>query len=311
MDIDVLVVGSVNEDVVLSVERFPVPGETALASGVTTACGGKGANQAVAAARSGARVAMVGAVGEDDAGRRQAAALAAAGVDTRSLCRLVGVPTGTAFIQVDTRGENTIVVVQGANSRLSFPVDDIDLLTGVVVVQNENPPDVQRDAARFAARTGARLVVNAAPAPEIPHPWYGNADPLVVNEHEAAQLAASNKAGEGLLHLLRERTGARSLVMTLGARGALVHDGTGIHAIPPVDVERVIDATGAGDTFVGALAACLARGDALVEAAREANGSAAEAVTWPGARPPVGWTADERDEGFAGGRSPEAGRSDP
>lgn len=152
MDVDVLVVGSVNEDVVVSVERLPDPGETLLASELATSCGGKGANQAVAAARGGVRVAMVGA---------------------------------------------------------------------------------------------------------------------------------------GLLHRLRERTGARSLVMTLGVCGALVDDGSGAHAIPPVVVERVVDATGAGDTFVGVLAARLALGEGLVAAASAANRSAAEAVTWPGARPPA------------------------
>ncbi|WP_130875150.1 ribokinase [[Pseudopropionibacterium] massiliense] len=293
MDVDVLVVGSVNEDVAVSVERLPGPGETLLASDLAISCGGKGANQAVAAARDGVRVAMAGAVGDDEAGRRQAAALDAAGVDTRWLPRLAGVPTGTAFIQVDTRGENTIVVAQGANARAALPAGDVE--ARVIVTQNEIPQAVQRAVDELATRTGARLVVNAAPAPAAPPPWYGNADPLVVNEHEAAQLAASNEAGAGLLHRLRERTGARSLVMTLGERGALVNDGTGVHAIPPVVVERVVDATGAGDTFVGVLAARLARGEGLVAAACAANRVAAQAVTWQGARPP------------AGGCSPEAG----
>ncbi len=286
MGVDVLVVGSVNEDVVVSVERLPDPGETLLASGLATSCGGKGANQAVAAARDGVRVAMAGAVGDDDAGRRQAAALVGAGVDTRWLRRLAGVPTGTAFIQVDARGENTIVVVQGANARVAFPDGDVE--ARVIVTQNEISPVVQREASELAARTGAWLVINAAPAPGSPPSWYGNADPLVVNEHEAAQLVASNEVGAGLLRRLQERTGARSIVMTLGERGALVDDGTGVHAIPPVVVERVVDTTGAGDTFVGVLAARLARGEGLVAAASAANRVAAEAVTWPGARPPAG-----------------------
>ena len=286
MGVDVLVVGSVNEDVVVSVERLPDPGETLLASGLATSCGGKGANQAVAAARDGVRVAMAGAVGDDDAGRRQAAALVGAGVDTRWLRRLAGVPTGTAFIQVDSRGENTIVVVQGANAHVTLPVGDVE--PQVVVTQNEIPPAAQQEAVALAARTGARLVINAAPAPESPPPWYGTADPLVVNEHEAAQLATLDETGAGLLRRLRERTGARSVVMTLGERGALVDDGTEVHAIPPVVVEQVVDATGAGDTFVGVLAARLARGDDVVAAASAANRCAAKAVTWPGARPPAG-----------------------
>ena len=286
MGIDVLVVGSVNEDVVVFVERLPDPGETLLASGSAIACGGKGANQAVAAARSGVRVAMAGAVGDDDAGGRQAAALDGAGVDTRWVRRLTGVPTGTAFIQVDSRGENTIVVVQGANAHVALPVGDVE--PQVVVTQNEIPPAAQQEAVALAARTGARLVINAAPAPESPPPWYGAADPLVVNEHEAAQLATSDETSSELLRLLRERTGARSVVMTLGERGALVDDGIEVHAIPPVAVEQVVDATGAGDTFVGVLAARLARGDAVVAAASAANKCAAKAVTWPGARPPVG-----------------------
>ena len=285
MGIDVLVVGSVNEDIVVSVERLPGPGETLLASEFALSCGGKGANQAVAAARDGARVALVGAVGDDDAGGRQGAALDGAGVDTRWLRRLTGVPTGTAFIQVDSRGENTIVVVQGANAHVTLPVDDVE--SRVVVAQNEIPPAAQQEAVALAARTGARLVINAAPAPESPPPWYGAADPLVVNEHEAAQLATSDETGAGLLRRLRERTGARSVVMTLGERGALVDDGTEVHAIPPVVVEQVVDATGAGDTFVGVLAARLARGDAVVAAAFAANRCAAKAVTWSGARPPA------------------------
>ena len=183
-------------------------------------------------------------------------------------------------------GENTIVVVQGANARVALPGGDVE--ARVVVTQNEIPPAAQQAAGELAARAGARLVINAAPAPGSPPPWYGNADPLVVNEHEAAQLAASNEAGAGLLRRLRERTGARSVVMTLGERGALVDDGTGVHAIPPVVVEQVVDATGAGDTFVGVLAARLARGEGLVAAASAANRFAAEAVTWSGARPPAG-----------------------
>ena len=286
MGIDVLVVGSVNEDIVVSVERLPGPGETLLASEFALSCGGKGANQAVAAARDGVQVAMVGAVGDDDAGERQAAALDGAGVDTRWVRRLTGVPTGTAFIQVDSRGENTIVVVQGANAHVALPVGDAE--PQVVVTQNEIPPAAQQEAVALAARTGARLVINAAPAPESPPLWYGAADPLVVNEHEAAQLATSDETSSELLRRLRERTGARSVVMTLGERGALVDDGIEVHAIPPVAVEQVVDATGAGDTFVGVLAARLARGDGVVAAASAANRCAAKAVTWPGARPPVG-----------------------
>ena len=285
MGIDVLVVGSVNEDIVVSVERLPGPGETLLASEFALSCGGKGANQAVAAARDGVRVAMAGAVGDDDAGDRQAAALDGAGVDTRWLRRLTGVPTGTAFIQVDSRGENTIVVVQGANAHVTLPVGDVE--PQVVVTQNEIPPAAQQEAVALAARTGARLVINAAPAPESPPPWYGAADPLVVNEHEAAQLTTSDETGAELLRRLRERTGARSVVMTLGERGALVDDGTEVHAIPSVVVEQVVDATGAGDTFVGVLAARLARGDGVVAAASAANRCAAKAVTWSGARPPA------------------------
>ena len=207
-------------------------------------------------------------------------------MDTRWLRRLTGVPTGTAFIQVDSRGENTIVVVQGANAHVTLPVGDVE--SRVVVTQNEIPPAAQQEAVALAARTGARLVINAAPAPESPPPWYGAADPLVVNEHEAAQLATLDETGAGLLRRLRERTGARSVVMTLGERGALVDDGAEVHAIPPVVVEQVVDATGAGDTFVGVLAARLARGNDVVAAASAANRCAAKAVTWPGARPPAG-----------------------
>ncbi|UFU03337.1 ribokinase [Ruania suaedae] len=283
----VVVVGSANMDVVARVPRIPGPGETLLASSFTRGGGGKGANQAVAAARAGgAATAFVGALGQDADGEALRHSLTGAGVDTGAV-RTSGEPTGTALISVADDGENAIVVVGGANADLT----DLDsrqreAIEGadVLLAQLEIDPQVVLAAAR-ARRPGAVFVLNAAPSQELADDLWAEVDVLVVNEHEAADqaawLGAPDRGLEGAVELLAARVG--SLVVTLGGKGALVIADGARTEVPAVPVTPV-DTTGAGDTFVGVLGARLALGDDLVEAARWGSVAAALAVQRPGAQ---------------------------
>jgi ribokinase len=287
VNVDVLVIGSLNSDTSVVVDRLALPGETISGSDVVTSSGGKGANQTVAAARAGASVGFVGAVGSDEPGRTQVAALELHGVDVSSIQTVAGVPTGSAYICVDRSGENIIVISPGANAHVDAALSS-DHAARVVLLQNEIPSAALDDAAAFASAVGARLVVNAAPVPAVVPDFFRLADPLVVNEHEASELLGGPSLGPaGLALALQRATGARSVIVTLGAEGSVVLvDGASVE-VPGVRVARVVDTTGAGDTFVGVLAARLAAGDELLAAAHEASRAAAESVLWEGARPPV------------------------
>nr|WP_171169142.1 ribokinase [Streptomyces sp. I05A-00742] len=301
---DVLVIGSANADLTVRVDRRPGPGETVLGTDLVESSGGKGANQAAAAARLGARTALLAGVGDDAYGGLLLDAQRAAGVDTGHVRVVAGARTGTAMIVVGPDGDNTIVVSPGANALLS-PEDvaaarPVVAASAVVSLQLEIPPATVRAAAALAVDTGTRVVVNPSPVPpELDPSLLAAADPLVVNEHEARLLSG---AGDGdpaaWARALRER-GARSVVVTLGAAGALVLDATAADpvAVPGIEV-RAVDTTGAGDAFTGALAARLARGTTLADAARFAVRVAAASVTKPGAQPSYP-TTDEL---------PEAGR---
>ncbi|MFC4335977.1 PfkB family carbohydrate kinase [Salininema proteolyticum] len=283
MDVDVIVAGSVNQDRKVSVRRLPGPGETVLAEGAGVSGGGKGANQAAAVARAGATVALVGAVGDDEAGEAQRADLRASGVDVSLLRTVPGERTGTALITVSADGENTIVVDPGANARVTAP--DRSVRAAVVLTQAEIPADAIRDTAAAATAIGARFVHNAAPAPalsEIP----AGADPLVVNEHEAAALLG--EAGgrpEETAERLRAAANARSVVVTLGADGSAAADAEGTFRVSATGAAAVVDTTGAGDAYTGALAAALACGEPLHGAVKSASEAGAAAVAWEGARP--------------------------
>ncbi|MFC5749937.1 ribokinase [Actinomadura rugatobispora] len=282
---DVVVVGSVNADLVIGVERRPAPGETVLGSDLATYPGGKGANQAVAAARLGGRVGILGRIGDDGHGALLREALADAGVDLAHLLVTDG-PSGVALITVDTGGDNSIIVSPGANARL-VP-GDVErarpMLGGAAVVsfQLEIPIGTVQAAARTAAGAGARVVLNLSPPAPVPDDVLALCDPLVVNEHEAAFLLGHQ--GEPAL-LARELLGLgpRSVLITLGADGALVADPSGVTAVPSPKVEAV-DTTGAGDAFTAALCLRLACGDGLADAARYAARVGAAAVRKPGAQ---------------------------
>lgn len=303
----VVVVGSINADLGVQVERFPKPGETLTASGGAFSPGGKGANQALAAALHGAQVSMVGAVGQDGAAAEALALLEEHGVDLASVAHREGA-TGIAVVTVDANGENQILVIPGANATMDADAvnEHADLVTGadVVVLQGEIPREGIERAARLA---GGRLVLNLAPVMELDPEVVLLADPLVVNEHEATLLHRQLVGGEApgdeqaaLAALLR--AGCHSVVLTLGARGALMGSGPGVEQ---VDSRRVtaVDTTGAGDAFVGVLAAGLAQGVELVAAARAAARVAAGVVQYPGAQASYVQAAGERD-GDAAGRTP-------
>jgi ribokinase len=269
----VVVLGSLNVDLVARVPRHPRPGETVLADGeLRRLAGGKGANQAVAAVRAGAEVAMIGAVGDDEAGHAYVGRLRSRGIDVSGVRVLEGQATGQAWITVDDGSENMIVVVPGANEAVgSIPDLDLPLRAGdVLLMQLELPVAVVARAARAAVAAGARVVLNAAPYAALPHDLVAVADPLVVNEHEALLLADSDAVPS-------------SVLVTFGSAGCS-WDGERSDAVS-VPADEVVDTTGAGDAFCGALAAALAEGVSRAEAVRRASEAGAEAVRHEGAQP--------------------------
>lgn len=290
-DTVVVVVGSINEDVELLVARAPKPGETVTAERTTRRPGGKGANQAVAAARAGARVRMIGHIGADPAGARMLEDLRRERVDTHAVVALPGVPTGTAYITVTADGENAIVLERGANGRLS-PGDIAaqgEALAGaaVMLAQLEVPVETVAAAVRAARDAAARPVVTLAPAQPVPGELLAGLDPVLVNEHEAGYLLGGardvDEDPEGCARRLLE-LGPRSVVITLGAAGAVVADAAGVWRVPAEPVDQVIDTTGAGDAFAGALAAALAHGATLADAVSAGVAAGAQAVGRAGAR---------------------------
>jgi ribokinase len=281
----VWVVGSLNEDLTVATSWIPTPGATVLGSSVSRGTGGKGANQAVAAARAGARTVMVGAVGRDDAGDRLLGALAAEGIETSFVDR-VPLPTGLALITLADDGENSIVVVPGANGSVTEERVETALRGvspgDVVVAQGEVPPPAIEAAGRCARQARARFVLNLAPVVKVRLDDAGP-DVLVVNEHEAALLDPS---GEGVVErgvrLCRRTRGA--VVITLGGAGALIVTSTGASRAAPVEADAVVDTTGAGDAFVGALAAGLAASQGLNDAVAWGLVAGSVAVGTPGAQ---------------------------
>ncbi len=286
----VVVVGSVNEDVMLHLDRRIRPGETVTARHVERRAGGKGANQAAAAAGAGADVAMLGAVGDDPAGIRMLEDLRLRGVDTESVRIVEGVSTGTAYITVTSDGENTIVLDPGANAFVDAAAVEAAwpaLPTARVLLSLlEIPLPGVVTAARLAVKAGMRPVVTLAPAQPVPDELLRGLDPLLVNEHEAAFLLGADNLDGHILEAAKEllRLGPKSAVVTAGASGAAVADGDTARLLPAMPVAKVVDTTGAGDAFAGALAAALARGADLSAAAVAGLRAGAGAVQRTGAR---------------------------
>lgn len=292
----IAVVGSVNMDLVVQTPRLPAPGETVLGGAFDTFPGGKGANQAVAAARQGAQVIFIGCVGQEAGsaafGARLAAGLQVEGVDTRFLYRQEQAASGVALITVDAAGQNTIVVAPGANFMLTpalvqsawehIPPPQVLLL------QLEIPLETVLAAARLARRAGTQVVLNPAPAQPLPAELLALVDVLIPNEHEAALLAQMpvetlEQAENAARKLLAQ--GAGCVVITLGARGALLVSAPGPVVHVPAYRVQVVDTTAAGDAFAGALAVALAEGLPLRSAVQRGCAAGALSATQPGAQP--------------------------
>lgn len=294
----IAVVGSLNMDLVVRAPRFPRPGETLIGGPFQTARGGKGANQAVAAARTGGQVRMVGRVGADDFGESLLAGLARDGVDHRRVKRDLDSASGTATIIVDQLGQNCIVVAPGANARLT--VEDVDAAEAdiaaarVLLLQLESPLIAVSHAARLARLHGVHVLLNPAPAQPLPPELLASVDILTPNESETASLTGLPVATRADLESAAralQRMGPPVIILTLGERGALLARGDQTDHFPAFAVTPV-DTTAAGDAFVGALAVALAEGRPLPEAVRWGNAAGALATTRPGAQPSLPTRAD-------------------
>jgi ribokinase len=287
----VLVVGSVNRDYVCNVAELPRPGQTVLGGDFFLSSGGKGANQAVAAARLGASTALIACVGNDPDGRAALQDLRESDVDTSDVTTVDGVRTGAAFVMVADDGENFIVVASGANDTL----DAAQVRSGVerrlhrgdvLVSQAEIPLPTLEAAVTAADERGARVVVNLAPFRVVPDEVLGRCDPLVVNEGEASALLRERGEDSGDPDTMAAALGrlTRSAVITLGKAGAVYSVGSAVEHVPAPSV-AVVDSTGAGDAFTGALAASLCRREDLPEAVRLGIAAGSYAVGRPGAQP--------------------------
>jgi ribokinase len=287
----IVVVGSSNTDMIIRLGRIPRPGETILGGKFLTAAGGKGANQAVGAARAGGKVAFIARLGKDIFGDQAIAGLRRDGIDVRRVLRDANAPSGVALIFVAEDGENSIAVASGANAKLSSAdvrqAGTLIRSASLLVVQLETPLAAVRAAAELAVRAGVPVILNPAPARALPDSLLKLISIITPNETEAELLtgikvtdeAAAAKASRALL--LR---GARAVILTLGARGAFLADGKSQQLVPGFRV-KALDTTAAGDIFNGALAVALAEGEELPDAVRFANAAAALSVARLGAQP--------------------------
>lgn len=287
----ILVVGSLNMDSVVYVDHAPRVGETIVTQDIRLNPGGKGANQAYAAAKLGADVSILGAVGDDAFGKALTDNLKAVGVDTDSLCVLKDSPSGQAFITVNRDGDNSIVVISGANAR--FSIDDIDRRmdylreADILLLQLEIDPSVVQYTIKKAKELGKLVILDPAPARnDLPDELFRHVDILKPNETELSMLTGV----DDILNHLEEATsillekGVKNVIVTLGGNGAFLNSReTGIVRISGNPVS-VVDTTAAGDTFTSAVAVELAKGRSLPEAIRTANAISALVVTKPGAQ---------------------------
>ena len=288
----VTVVGSINMDLVTRVTNFPEPGETIIGGDLKTIPGGKGANQAVAAARLGAEVSMVGRVGDDVFASQLKENLAGAGVDLTYVFDSDSAASGVALILVDQHGQNIIVVASGANARVT--AQDVEAAAAaittadVLLLQLEIPLESVHRAAELAHENGVKVILNPAPAQALPAELFTLIDILVPNESETSILtglpADSLKDLEASAGKLRS-LGAGTVLLTLGQQGALLVEPAGFRRYPAFTVERVVDTTAAGDAFVGGLATAIAEGKWVSEAVPWGNAAGALAVTRSGAQP--------------------------
>lgn len=302
----IVVVGSVNTDMVVKGEKIPAPGETVTGGRFVMVPGGKGANQAVAAARLGADVTLVAKVGDDVFGQESIDGFEREGIKTDFILRDAENATGVALILVDAHGENSISVAPGANFALT--ADEVEAAlqeigpADVVLLQLEVPMAVVERAARLAREAGAKVVLDPAPAAPLEAGLLANVDYLTPNETEAQLLSGLEVRDEATAQAAAEKlllAGARQVIVTLGSAGSLLADGktTAMVPCPTVDAR---DTTAAGDAFNGGLACALARGESLEEAVRQASHVGALAVTKLGAQPSLP-TAEELERLLASG----------
>ncbi|GAB4479619.1 MAG: ribokinase [Anaerolineales bacterium] len=286
MGAKLVVVGSINMDLVVRAPRLPRLGETILGSDFRTFPGGKGANQAVAAARLGGRVQLVGRVGQDGFGETLLETLRRDQVDLTYVRRDPEAASGVALITVEDGGDNAIVVAPGANGRLSaedvFAAEEAFKQAQVVVLQLECPLVTVEAAIEMARRHAMRVALNPAPAQTLPDALLHQVDVLIPNQSELQLLSGEQEIEKAVQALLAR--GVRSLIVTLGEQGCLVAQGTQRHNLPAHTV-KAVDTTAAGDAFVGAFAVAWAEGKSLLEAAQWGNTAGAIAVTRPGAQP--------------------------
>jgi len=289
----IVVVGSSNTDMVVKAARIPAPGETVLGGAFVMAAGGKGANQAVAAARLGAEVTLVARLGADALGDKAIAGYQKDAILTDMIVRDPDRPTGVALILVDAHGENSITVALGANEALS--ADDVERAADrirtadAVVMQLEVPLDAVERAAAIARAAGVPVILDPAPAPDggLPAGLLRSVTVLKPNETEAERLtgfrvsdpASAERAARAL-----QKLGPQTVIITLGSEGAVVVDDAAVHQVPSYRVTAV-DTTAAGDAFTGALATAIGAGVALQEAVRRAAAAGALAATRMGAQP--------------------------
>ena len=287
----ILVVGSLNVDMVMNVDHKPAEGKTNLCDGMTLVPGGKGANQACAAGRLGTDVAMLGAIGDDDYGALQLKSLSEAGVEVGGLLKKEGQNTGTAFITVNKSGNNSIVVVPGANS--AFRPEDIEAnrelieQCEIMILQLEIPLDTVCYAAKLAKSLGKTVILDPAPVPEhFPEELYEYVDIVKPNETELGMLTGIAEAQKHLTEaaqVLKAR-GVKNVLVTLGGDGVYINPESGEEIRIPACKVKAVDTTAAGDSFTAALAAMLLNGESLEAAAEFANRVSAIVVTRKGAQ---------------------------
>ena len=298
MSANVVVIGSLNMDLVTRAPRLPRGGETLIGHSFATVSGGKGANQAVAAARLGALVSMVGCVGNDDYGVQLRDALLAEQIDCQAVS-VVEDSSGVALIVVDDNSQNAIVIVAGANGSMTPAVidrfDAVLQAADVIICQLEIPDATVGHALKRGRELGKTVILNPAPASRpLPADWFSAIDYLIPNESEAAALSglpvdSLETAEKAAAHLIS--LGAGKVIITLGAQGSLFANGTGYQHFPAPKV-KAVDTTAAGDTFVGGFAAALAAGKTEDEAIRFGQVAAALSVTRAGAQPSIPTTFD-------------------
>ncbi len=286
MNGNLLVVGSLNMDMVVNVARHPQIGETILGGKFSTFPGGKGANQAVAAARMGAAVTMIGCVGQDGFGEELRASVARDGIDIQYVYVDEKTATGVALITVDDLGQNTIVVASGANlaltperllaSKQAFATAD------VLVAQLESPLETVSEALSLAAENRLKVVLNPAPARPLSAEFLSKVDYFIPNEREAMQVVGAETLEAAINQLLG--MGVRNLIITLGEKGVLVVTADGRKQIPSYPV-KAVDTVAAGDAFVGAFATGISEGLNIDDAVKFGNAAAAISVTRHGAQP--------------------------